>query len=617
MTDTHDTNLPEKPVELEEEKKAAEVSEPATTETPAEEIVSEKPVEPVQKLTKEEILAKLKEVVADVENVAKPEIDGLKQSFYKLHNAEQDAARKLFIENGGAAENFVPQTDCVEEEFKNIMSVIKEKRSALTAELEKQKEMNLQVKLSIIEELKELVESPDDANKSYTEFKKLQQQWNEVKLVPQAKVNELWKNYQLYVEKFYDLLKLNNEFREYDFKKNLEIKTHLCEAAEKLADEADVVSAFHQLQKLHQEFRDTGPVAKELRDEIWARFKAASTTVNRRHQQHFEALKEVEQHNLDQKTVICEIIEAIDYKELTNFASWESKTQEVIALQNKWKTIGFAPQKMNVKIFERFRKACDEFFRKKGEFFKSLKEGMNENLEKKRALCEKAEALKDSTDWKATADELTKLQKEWKTIGPVAKKYSDAVWKRFISACDYFFEQKNKATSSQRSVEQENLEKKKDIIEKLNAIDDQMDTEEATQLVRDLMKEWNGIGHVPFKEKDRIYKQYHSQVDKLFERFNISVSNKKLSNFKSTISSIQEGSPQALYREREKLVRAFDNMKNELQTYENNLGFLTTSSKKGNSLLTEINRKVEKLKADIELVKEKIKVVDENIKNQG
>ena len=617
MTDTHDTNLPDKPVELEEEKKTAEVSEPATTETPAEEIVSKKPVESVLKLTKEEILAKLKEVVADVENVAKPEIDGLKQSFYKLHNAEQDAARKLFIENGGAAENFVPQTDCVEEEFKNIMSVIKEKRSALTAELEKQKEMNLQVKLSIIEELKELVESPDDANKSYTEFKKLQQQWNEVKLVPQAKVNELWKNYQLYVEKFYDLLKLNNEFREYDFKKNLEIKTHLCEAAEKLADEEDVVSAFHQLQKLHQEFRDTGPVAKELRDEIWARFKAASTTVNRRHQQHFEALKEVEQHNLDQKTVICEIIEAIDYKELTSFASWESKTQEVIALQNKWKTIGFAPQKMNVKIFERFRKACDEFFRKKGEFFKSLKEGMNENLEKKRALCEKAEALKDSTDWKATADELTKLQKEWKTIGPVAKKYSDAVWKRFISTCDYFFEQKNKATSSQRSVEQENLEKKKAIIEKLNAIDDQMNTEEATQLVRDLMKEWNGVGHVPFKEKDRIYKQYHSQVDKLFERFNISASNKKLSNFKSTISSIQEGSPQALYREREKLVRAFDNMKNELQTYENNLGFLTTSSKKGNSLLTEINRKVEKLKADIELVKEKIKVVDENIKNQG
>ena len=617
MTDTQDTNFPEKPVELEEEKKTVEVSEPATTETPAEETLSEKPTEPVQKLTKEEILDRLKKVVADIENTAKPEIDSLKQAFYKLHNNEQEAAKKQFIDNGGTAEDFIPQVDLMEEEFKNIMSVIKEKRSELAAEVEKQKEMNLQIKLSIIEELKELVESPDDANKNYTEFKKLQQQWNEVKQIPQAKVNELWKSYQLYVEKFYDLLKLNSEFREYDFKKNLEIKTHLCEAAEKLADEPDVVSAFHQLQKLHQEFRDTGPVAKELRDEIWVRFKTASTTVNRRHQQHFEALKETEQHNLDQKTVICEIIEAIEYDQLSNFASWENKTQEIIALQNKWKTIGFAPQKMNVKIFERFRKACDEFFRKKGEFFKTLKDGMNENLEKKRALCEKAEALKDSTDWKATADALTKLQKEWKTIGPVAKKHSDAVWKRFISACDYFFEQKNKATSSQRTVEQENLEKKRAIIEKLDAIGEETDTEEASQQVRDLMKEWNGIGFVPFKEKDKIYKQYHNRIDKLFERFNLSASNRKLSNFKSTISSIQDGNAQALYREREKLARAFENMKSELQTYENNLGFLNASSKKGNSLLSEINRKVEKLKADIELVKEKIKVVDENIQKQG
>lgn len=616
MTDTQDTNFPEKPMELEEEKKTAEVSEPATMETPAEEVLSEKPVEPVQKLTKEEILNKLKEMVADIENAAKSEIDSLKQAFYKQHNYEQEAARKQFIDNGGSTEDFIPQTDSVEEEFKNIMSVIKEKRNALAAEVEKQKEMNLQIKLSIIEELKELVESPDDANKNYTEFKKLQQQWNEVKQIPPAKVNELWKNYQLYVEKFYDLLKLNSEFREYDFKKNLEIKTHLCEAAEKLAEEQDVVSAFHQLQKLHQEFRDTGPVAKELRDEIWIRFKAASTVVNKRHQQHFEALKETEQHNLDQKTVICEIIEAIEYDQLTNFASWENKTQEIIALQNKWKTIGFAPQKMNVKIFERFRKACDEFFHKKGEFFKALKEGMNENLEKKRALCEKAEALKESTDWKTTADELTKLQKEWKTIGPVAKKHSDVVWKRFISACDYFFDQKNKATSSQRSVEQENLEKKKAVIEKLNAIDETMDTKEASQLVRDLMKEWNSIGFVPFKEKDKIYKQYHNRIDELFKRFNISTSNKKLSNFKSSISSMQEGNSQTLYREREKLTRAFENMKSELQTYENNLGFLNASSKKGNSLLTEINRKVEKLKADIELVKEKIKVIDENLQKQ-
>ena len=617
MMDSHDTNQPLKQGELEEEKKAVEVSE-EITETPAEETIVEKPTENASKLsTKEEVLLRLKEVAQDAENANKQELDGLKQTFYKIHNAEIEAAKKTFVENGGAEEEFIAQPSSVEEEFKSLMAAIKEKRSALAAEIEKQKEENLQVKLSIIEELKELVKSPDDANKSYNEFKKLQQQWNEVKLVPQAKVNELWKNYQLYVEKFYDILKLNNEFREYDFKKNLEIKTHLCEAAEKLADEQDVVSAFHQLQKLHQEFRDTGPVAKELRDEIWNRFKAASTAVNRRHQQHFEALKETEQHNLDQKTVICEIVEAIEFDQLKTFAAWETKTQEVIALQNKWKTIGFAPQKMNVKIFERFRKACDEFFKKKGEFFKLLKEGMNANLEKKKALCEKAESLKDSTEWKETAEILTKLQKEWKTIGPVSKKYSDAVWKRFITACDYFFEQKGKATSSQRSVEQENLEKKKAIIARLTAIDETTDADEASKEVRELMKEWNGIGHVPFKEKDRLYKQYHGLIDQLFDRFNISASNKKLSNFKSSIGNIQSGGSQSLYREREKLVRTYENMKNELQTYENNLGFLTTSSKKGNSLLTEINRKVEKLKADIELVKEKIKVVDENIKNQG
>ena len=569
----------------------------------------------VPKQTKEEVIERLKEINEDACNADKQELDLLKQNFYKLHKAEQEAARKAFIDGGGAPEAFIPQPDDAESRFKDIMSSIKEKRSAIQAEQDKEKEDNLVKKLAIIDRLKELAESPEDANKAYNEFKKLQQEWNDIKQVPAAKVNELWKNYQHYAEKFYDLIKLNNEFREYDFKKNLEIKTHLCEAAEKLADEEDVISAFHQLQKLHQEFRNTGPVAKELREDIWTRFKTASTAVNRRHQQHFEALKESEQHNLDQKTVICEIVEAIEYDELKTFSAWENKTQEVIALQNKWKTIGFAPQKMNVKIFERFRHACDDFFKKKGEFFKALKEGMNENLEKKKALCEKAEALKDSTDWKATADALTKLQKEWKTIGPVAKKYSDAIWKRFISACDYFFEQKNKATSSQRSVEIDNLNKKKEIIEKLGAIDENMDTNEATQLVRELMKEWNSIGHVPFKEKDRLYKQYHGQVDKLFDHFNISAANKKLSNFKSNISNIQEGSPQSLYREREKLVRAADAMKNELQTYENNLGFLTTSSKKGNSLLTELNRKVEKLKADIELVKQKIKVIDDSIRS--
>ena len=635
MKDTHEANLP-----TEENGKLEETKAPETTpENTAEEVVTnettdaevaaeetseaevktdevaagEETVATTGKMSKEEILEKLTGLVGAAADATRNEVEALKQAYYKIHRSEVDELKKAFLTAGGEEKDFVAPEDETESKIKELLNVYKEKRAAILAEEERVKAANYALKLQLIDQLKALIESQEDFNKLYNDFKDIQQRWKEVKAVPQEHVSELWKNYQLYVEKFYDLLKLNNEFREYDFKKNLEIKNHLCEAAEKLADEPDVVSAFHQLQKLHQEFRDTGPVAKELRDEIWARFKAASTTVNRRHQQHFEALKETEQHNLDQKTVICEIIEAIDYSELTNFASWENKTQEIIALQNKWKTIGFAPQKMNVKIFERFRKACDEFFQKKGEFFKSLKEGMNENLEKKRALCEKAEALKDSTDWKATADELTKLQKEWKTVGPVAKKYSDAIWKRFISACDYFFEQKNKATSSQRSVEQENLEKKKAIIEKLTAIDETTDVEEATQQVRELMKEWNGIGHVPFKEKDKIYKQYHSQIDKLFERFNISASNKKLSNFKSSISNIQEGSPQALYRERDKLVRACENMKNELQTYENNLGFLTASSKKGNSLLTELNRKVEKLKGDIELVKQKIKVIDNSI----
>lgn len=618
------TDAPEVPevpaIETVEVAETADVEAVVSEEAPQEpetEAVDESKKETAPKATKESILSRLKELAQNAETAGKQELDNLKQVFYKLHNTELEADKKLFIENGGTEEEFMPKADNLEGEFKSVMGDIKVKRNQLIANQEKQKEENLTIKLSIIDKLKELVESPEDTNKSYNEFKRLQQQWNDVKLVPQAKANEIWKSYQYYIEKFYDILKLNNEFRDYDFRKNLEIKLKLCEAAEKLIEEADVISAFHQLQKLHQEFRDTGPVTKELRDEIWNRFKAASTVVNRRHQHHFEELKEVEQHNLDQKSVICEIVEGIDYTNLKTFAAWEEQTQEIIALQAKWKTIGFAPQKMNVKIFERFRKACDEFFKKKGEFFKSLKEGMNENLEKKKELCEKAEALKDSTDWKETAEILSKLQKEWKSIGPVQKKYSDAVWHRFIGACDYFFEQKNKATSSQRFVEVDNLKKKKSIIEQLVAIDDSMDTEEAEQLVRELMKEWGTIGHVPFKEKDKIYKQYHSAIDQLFERFNISVSKKRLSNFRSSVGDIEKDGPQALYKERERLVRTRENMKNELSTYENNIGFLTSSSKKGNSLLTDINRKVEKLKGDLELIEQKIRVIDESIKTGG
>ena len=563
---------------------------------------------PIQ--SKEEVIARLQEINQQEAPADKAELDSLKQLFYRLRNAEVEAARKAFEENGGNPEAFVSPKDEFEAQFKESMGSIKEKLNVLKAEEEQEKQDNLEKKLAIIERMKELAESPEDANKAYNEFKKLQAEWNEIKNIPAAKVNELWKSYQLHSEKFYDLIKLNNEFREYDFKKNQSIKIALCEAAEKLAEEEDVISAFHQLQKLHQEFRETGPVAKEQREEIWNRFKAASTIVNRRHQQHFEAIKEKEQRNLDEKIVICEIVEGMEYDKMITFQDWHDKTEEILALQAKWKTIGFAPQKMNTKIFERFRAACDDFFKRKAEHFKNLKGSMNENLEKKKQMCEKAEALKDSTDWKATADILTKLQKEWKEVGPVAKKYSEPIWKRFVTACDYFFEQKNKAEAVHRTAEQENLDKKKAIIEKLNTINQESaPSDKSGNIVRELMKEWNSIGHVPFKEKDKIYKQYRSVVDALFDKMNLSASKKKLSNFKSNISKETN-----LYREREKLVRAYDNMKNEIKTYENNIGFLTSSSKKGNSLVTEMNRKIEKLKADLELITQKIAVIDESIK---
>ena len=558
--------------------------------------------------TKEEVIERLQEISNQEEPANKSTLDAIKQTFYRLKNAEIEAARKVFEENGGTPDEFVSPKDELEEQFKDIMSAIKEKRNAIKAEEEQEKQANLEKKLAIIERMKELTDSSEEANKSYNEFKKLQTEWNEIKNVPANKINELWKSYQLYAEKFYDLIKLNNEFREYDFKKNQEIKIQLCESAEKLTEE-DVVSAFHQLQKLHQEFRETGPVAKEQREEIWARFKAASTIINKRHQQHFENIKEKEQRNLDEKTVICEIVESMEYDKIQTFQDWHDKTEEILALQAKWKTIGFAPQKMNTKIFERFRAACDEFFKRKSEHFKSLKVNMNENLEKKKQMCEKAEALKDSTDWKATAEILTKLQKEWKEIGPVAKKHSETIWKRFVSACDYFYEQKNKAESSHKVVEQENLEKKKAILNKLseyNAMDADAISAEA---IKQLSKEWNAIGHVPFKEKDRIYKQYHALVDSLYNKLNISASQKKLKNFKSNISNKENN----IYRERERLVRAYENMKNEIQTYENNLGFLNSTSKKGNGLVQEMNRKVEKLKADLDLILKKIEMIDESI----
>lgn len=559
--------------------------------------------------SKYEVLERVKELAHSDETPAKDEIDHLKTAFYKLLFAEREADQKTFIENGGDPEAYVMKTDDSEEQFKAEMGLIKEKRAKAFQQQEEEKKANLQRKQQIIEKIKMMSTSPEEANKSYNDFKALQQEWKDIKAVPAEKANELWRNYQLYVEQYYDLLNLNRELREYDFKKNLEQKTLLCEAAEKLADEPDAVSAFHQLQELHQQYREIGPVAKELREQIWARFKAASTVINKRHQQHFEELRAKEEENLTRKTALCEKVEAIAKEENKNATDWENHTKQIIEIQTEWKTIGFAPQKMNVKIFDRFRAACDDFFGRKAEFFKTLKEKFAENTKKKKEMVEQAKALMDSTDWKATSDKLIKLQKEWKTTGMVPKKVGDQLWAEFVAACNKFFEARNAATAGTRNEEQQNLDRKKEIIAKLKELlDSTADNVQAT--LQQLIDEYGKIGHVPFKEKDKLFKEYHKVVDALYKQLNISASKQRLDNFKSSIKSMAKQGEDMLDNERGRLMRRYEQLKSEITTYENNLGFLNASSKKGNSLIDEMNRKVNKLKDDLELIRQKIKAID-------
>lgn len=626
MKDTHEANLPTEENGKLEETKAPETTpentaeEVVTNETPDAEVktdevaAGEETVATTGKLSKEEILEKLTGLVGAAADATRNEVEALKQAYYKIHRSEVDELKKAFLTAGGEEKDFVAPEDETESKIKELLNVYKEKRAAILAEEERVKAANYALKLQLIDQLKALTESQEDFNKLYNDFKDIQQRWKEVKAVPQEHVSELWKNYQIYSEKFYDIIKINNQFRDYDFKKNLEMKTALCETVEKLQTEPDVISAFHQLQKLHQQWREIGPVAKELREDLWSRFKAASTIINKRHQEHFEGLKAKEQENLEAKTAICEQIENIDFPALKSFKDWEEKNKEIIALQDKWKTIGFAPKKSNVKIFERFRAACDVYFNRKSEFYKNIKDEMEKNLELKKVLCEKAEALKDSTDWKSTTEKMIALQKEWKTIGSVARKHSDAVWKRFISACDYFFEQKNKNASSQKSVEQTNLAAKKALIEKINTIDE-ADHDEALAALKGYMTEWNTIGHVPFKEKDKIYKEYHEAVDKQFDRLKVDQNDRKMQTFRNSLSDMSNGErgKGKLYGEREKLMRMYERMKNELQTYENNIGFLSISSKGGGGLLKEMERKIDKLKDEMALIIKKIDAIDENL----
>ena len=564
--------------------------------------------------TRQDIIVRLK-AIAESDDVltCKSEVESLKVQFYRMRTAEIELAHKEFLAEGGEADAFLPQPDELEEPFKEAMTLIKTKRNEWLAAQEKEMQANYELKVSLLEQLQALVDKAAQGNPEVAEFKALQQNWKEVKNVPQDKVSALWKQYQLLVEQFYDVLKLNNEFREYDFKKNLEIKTRLCEAAEALEKEDDVIAAFRQLQQLHNDFRETGPVAPELREEVWTRFKNASTTVNRRHQEHFEAKKQKEQENLDRKSAICEEIENMDVKAFAGYQAWNDATQRILELQAQWKEIGFAPQKMNLKVFERFRAACDEFFKQKSEFFKEAKNALANNFERKKALCELAEQLKDSEEWKATADKLAKLQKEWKEIGPVAQKYSEALWKRFVAACDTFFERRNAATSSQRSIEQENLKKKREVIEKIKAIDSSLPGEEQTKQLAVLTQEWNSIGFVPFKEKDNVYKEYKQATNALYEALHVNANERKLANFRNNIAK----GGNSLQREREHLIRQYEAMKNEIATYENNIGFLSVSNKKGASLVDVMKQKVDKLKKDAQVVLEKIHLVEDEIEKNG
>lgn len=575
-----------------------------TTETTT---AAEKPAEPK---TKAEVIEVLKQIVYNGGNVERTELDHLKMLYYRFHNADVASAREKFIEEGGKAEDFMPAPDMDEENFKAQLSLIREMRNKAAEALEAEKQQNLKRKQEIIERIKALAATPEDADKGYNEVKELQAEWKELKAVPAENATELWKNYQLYTEQFYDQLRLNHEMRAYDFKKNLEIKTHLCEAAEKLSDVEDPISAFHQLQKLHQEYRETGPVAKELRDEIWKRFKDASTVINKRHQDHFEAIKAKEEENLAKKTELCQQVEALEFDGLKTYAQWEEMTKQVLAIQAEWKTVGFTPRKVNAEIFERFRMACDRFFQAKTAYFKANREKLNANLTAKNALIEKAEALKDSTDWGATTNKFVELQKEWKAIGPVAHKVSDAIWKRFNDACNYFFEQKNAANAGQRKEEEANLELKKGVIAELEKLVENA-SDDLLKSVRELQARWNEIGHVPYSKKEKMYRRYRELCDKIYDTLHETAGRRRMDNFRKNVAD-KGGSE--LTRERGRLQNALENKKQEIQNYETNLTFFRSSSKKGNSLVADIEKKVERLKEDLNEIVEKIKAVNEQIK---
>lgn len=551
-----------------------------------------------------QVINRLQEIVSDISLANKTELEHLKQGFYKLLHTEQEAKKADYVANGGNIEEYVPEKDALEEQYKQLMKIIKEKRAAQQEALEVIRKENLKKKYELLDRFNALIEKASTENVPFNEVKAIQKEWKEIKEVPADKVNELWKSYQQCSEKFYDIQKLNNEFREYDFKKNLETKLAICEEAEKLTEAKDIVAAFRKLQKLHIDFRETGPIAKELREEIWTRFKSASTTINRRHQQHFEQLKQTEQEHLDQKVVICELLESIDYDSLTKFQDWNDKTLEVQTLQKKWREIGFAPQKQNKKIYDRYKSACDKFFKMKSEFFKQAKTDMSDNLTKKNALCQEVEELCNTTDWERATDRINAILKEWREIGPIHKKQSNQLWDKFTEACNKFYKAREKG-SSIKSEEHENLFRKKSILSKLKSYNPSKIGEDVKEAIQELIDEWNSIGHVPYRVKDKLTNEFNELFQALSEKLDLQKKSRK-----QNVQHNNRPAKDSSLSIKEKLTRQYENLKNEIQTYENNLAAISTSSKTGNGFIDSIKKNIESLKKEAEEILNKIRGLD-------
>lgn len=599
--------------ELSEQKPevAAAVTEEVVNQVSETQKVSEESLTNYAAMDKKQLVEVLQNLAQQPVNEVKEDVVRVRVAFAAIRKEELAKEKEAFIAKGNEEAAFAPAADELEEQFKSLYAEIKEKRAAYNAAQDALKAENLAKKREIISKINEIAEDADNVNRQYSTVQQLQQDFKAIGEVPSENDTEIWKAYQVAVERFYDLLKMNKELRDYDFKKNLEQKQALCADAEALDEEADIVDAFKKLQQLHTSWREIGPVSKEIREELWTRFKNASAVINKKYQSFFEERKANEKKNAEGKEALCVKIEAISTDNLKTYAAWDEATKAIIGLQEEWKKLGFASRKVNTELFARFRKSCDEFFAKKAEFFKRMKDELAANLAKKIELCEKAEALKDSTEWKKTTDALIALQKEWKTVGPVVKKHSDAVWKRFIAACDAFFEEKKKQNVNVHSVEHENLKQKKDIIAQINSILENKETEDAPNKVRELMKKWQEVGHVPYKEKDKVYAEYKAAIDKAFEQLDMKAKKARMANFANSINQMSDTGK--VYHERERLVRAYEMKSQELKTYENNLGFFNAQSKSGNSLVKEMERKIANIKEEIAMLEQKIKLIDEKI----